>query len=211
MSEASDQFFTTIFNRSHPLPHSYIPTTTSTTINARNCPRSLDSSHSQYPNTRLYHVSPFIPKPPMTKTRSRKRQLRMVRIFPSPRRKTMDGKLDNARIRITRQPPRKRLRLLRNIKEVHIITETLSIVAFCRFQVLCNLVGITTNPCEQQPRCEADTYLLAAPLRYPQIDPPLDGLASWKLLKKHQVAGRISKQRFITLFDRHFHIWPRSS
>jgi hypothetical protein len=204
MSEASDQLYTFIFNRFHPLPHSYIPTTTSATINARKRPRSPDSSHSQYPNTRLrYDAPPFVPKPPITRTRTQKRQLRKVRIFPNPKRKTIDGKSDNARIRIARQPLRKRLRLLRKIKEVHIVAETLNVIASHRFQALCNLIGISTNSSEQQPRRMVNAHFHAAPLRYPKIELPLDGAAAWKLLKKHQVAGRISKQRFRTLLDRH--------
>lgn len=103
-------------------------------------------------------------------------------------------------MRIARQPLRKRLRLLQKIKEVHVVAETFNITAFHKFQALCNLIGITH---EQQPRRMVNAYLHTAPLRYPKIELPLDASAAWEMLKKLQVAGHISKQRFGLLLHRH--------
>jgi hypothetical protein len=109
MSEDLDRLYTIIYHRSHP--HTNIPTITPVMINARKRPRSSDSSNSQYPKTRLRHDAPsFVPRPPKTINRTTKRQFRF-RLF-NPVRKKIDGKSDNARMRIARQPLRKRLRLL---------------------------------------------------------------------------------------------------
>jgi len=199
MSEVSDQFYTILYHRSHP--HTYIPTSTSDTINTK-CPRSPDSSHPQYPNAQLRYDAPsFIPRPPkIINPRNSKRQLRRFRIFPNPIRKKIDGKSDNARMRVARQPLRKRLRLLQKIKEVHMVAETFNIIASRKFEALCNLIGITH---EQQPRRMVNAHLHTAPLRYPKIELPLDAPTAWKLLKKQLVAGHISKQRFRLLLHRH--------
>jgi hypothetical protein len=210
MSEVSDQLeqlYTFIYHRSHSIPYSYTPTTTSATINTRKCPRSPDSSYSQYPNTSLRHDAPsFIPRPPKiirVINRTTKRQFRFR--LQNPVRKKIDGKSDNARIRIARQLLRKRLKLLQKIKEVHIVAETFNIIASRKFQALCNLIGIMAIPRGQQPRRlpVVNAYLHTAPLRYPKIELPLNSSAAWKLLKKQQVAGHISKQRFNLLLHRH--------
>jgi len=200
MSEALDQFYTILYHRSHP--HTYIPTSTSDTINPPKCP---DSSHPQYPtsNAQLrYDAPPFIPRPPkIINPRNSKRQFRRFRIFPNPIRKKIDGKSDNARMRVARQPLRKRLRLLQKIKEVHMVAETFNIVASRKFEALCNLIGIAH---EHQPRCMVNAHLHTAPLRHPKIELPPDASAAWNLLKKKQlVVGHISKQRFRLLFHRH--------
>jgi hypothetical protein len=131
----------------------------------------------------------FVPRPPKITNRTTIPQLRF-RIITNPIRKKIDGKSDNARRRIARQPLRKRLRLLQKIKEVHAVAETFNIIASRRFQALCNLIGITY---EQQPRRMVNAYLHTAPLRYPKIELPLDPSAAWIELKKLQVAGQISK------------------
>jgi hypothetical protein len=188
MSEVSEHFYTTLYYRTHP--HTYIPTTTSVTINTQHYPRSPDSSHPQYPTAQLRHdAPPFIPRPPKTINRMTKRSLRF-RIF-NPVRKKANGKSDNARMRIARQHLRKRLRLLQKIKEVHAVAETFDIIASCKFQALCNLIGITAIP--HDPRLRhvpvVKAYLHTAPLCYPKIELPLDGSAAWKVLKKLQSTG----------------------
>jgi hypothetical protein len=194
MSEVSDKFYTITYHRPHSLPHPYyIPTTTSVTIDTRKRPQSPDSSHSQYPNTQLHHV----PRPPKAINRTTKRQLRFR--LQNPIRKKVNGKSDNARMRIAQQPRRKRLRILQKIKEVHIVAETLNIIASHKFQAL----GIAAIPHEQQPRRMVKAYLHTAPLRYPKTELSFDSSAAWKVLKKGQIAGHISKQRFRLLLHRH--------
>jgi hypothetical protein len=206
MSEVSNKLYSFLFNRCHPPPQSYIRTITSAPINARKRPRSPDSSRPQYPNTRLRpDVPPFVPKTPMPRppplSRVQKRKLRPY--FPKTIMKKTGTNSDNARIRVARNPVRKRLRLNKKVKEVLLVAETNKIITTHTFMALCNLHGISTTPREQQQRSMITAHLHVAPLRYPHINIPLDSSRAWKLLTKLRITGQISKQRFKVLIDRH--------
>jgi len=142
-------------------------------------------------------------------TRTRKRQIRMTRIFPN----TVQSKnlnSERAGIRIARLPLRKRIRLLNKLEEVHVVATASNLITLeslrRKFQVLCRVVGIMTQvpgfPRELPLRLKVNAYLHTAPLRYPNVDLPLDSAATWKKLKKLQVCGRISKQRFQALIEK---------
>ena len=202
----SNQLYTSILNRSYPPPHSYIRNIPSALINARKRPRSPDSSHPQYPNTRFRpDVPSFVPKkprptpPPLSRTQRRK----LRPYFPKTIVKKIGTKSDNARIHVARNSVRKRLRLNKKVEEVLLVAETNKIIVTRTFMALCNLYGISTTPREQQQRSIIAAHLHVAPLRYPHIDIPLDSSRAWKLLAKLRVAGRISKQRFKVLIDCH--------
>ena len=212
MSEVSNQLYTFISNRFYPPPHSYIRTIPSASINAQKRPRSPDFLHPQYPtNTRpRLGVPPFVLKSPMPTppplSRMQRRKLRPY--FPKTIVKKIGTNSDNARIRVARNPVRKRLRLNKKVEEVFLVVETNKIVATRTFMALCNLHGISNTPRKQQQperrlRSTITAHLHVAPLRYPHIDIPLDSSRAWKLLVKLRISGRISKQRFKVLIDRH--------
>jgi len=205
MSEVSNQLHQFILDRLYT-SHSYIRTIPSASINARKRPRSPDSSHPQYPNTRLrLDAPPFVPKKPMPTppplSRTQKRKLRPY--FPKTIVKKIGTNSDNARIRVARNTVRKRLRLNKKVEEVLLVAETNKIILTRTFVALCNLHGISATPREQQQRSTITAHLHVAPLRYPHIDIPLDSSRAWKLLTKLRITGRISKQRFKVLIDRH--------
>ena len=206
MSEVLNQLYTFISNRFYPPPHSYIHTIPSASINAQKRPRSPDFSHPQYPNTRpRLGVPPFVPKSPMPTppplSRMQRRKLRPY--FPKTIVKKIGTNSDNARIRVARNPVRKRLRLNKKVEEVLLVAETNKIIATRTFMALCNLHGISNTPREQQQRSTITAHLHVAPLQYPHIDIPFVSSQAWKLLAKLRISGRISKQRFKVLIDRH--------
>ena len=190
-------------------PHSYIRTIPSASINAQKHPRSPDFSHPQYPNARLrLGVPPFVPKNlmptaanPPSLISNAERKLRPY--FPKTIVKKIGTNSDNARIRVARNPVRKRLRLNKKVEEVFLVVETNKIVATRTFMALGNLHGISNTPREQQQRSTITAHLHVAPLQYPHIDIPLDSSQAWKLLAKLRISGRISKQRFKVLIDCH--------
>ena len=192
--------------RSRPNLQIHIPLITPTYLYDHFC----NDHHTKVPPISSFfefrhdHAPSFVPRSPKTINRTTKRQLPISFIFPNPihrLRKKIDGRSDNARICVARQFLRDRIRL-QKIEEVHTVAETFNIVASHKFQALCNLIGILATPHEQQPQRKVNVHLHTAPLRYPKFELPLDSRAAWKLLKKQQVAGYISKQRFRLLLRR---------